>query len=104
LTLHATIPNAGNEGLIIDGKNEILLTIDSDGEKVHVIKICCGPLSPTVAAGNMIIVVQSLINNGTILESTGDDLIKKLNDILKMLGRKQDEIGADPERAGECPD
>lgn len=85
LTLHATIPNAGNEGLIIDGKNEILLTIDSDGEKVHVIKICCGPLSPTVAVGNMIITVQSLINNGTILESTGDDLIKKLNDILKQL-------------------
>ena len=85
LTLHATIPNTGNEGLIIDGKNEILLTVDSDGEKVHIIKICCGPVSPIVATGNMIITVQSLINNGTILESTGDDLIKKLNEVLKQL-------------------
>jgi uncharacterized protein (TIGR02145 family) len=85
VTLHATIPNAGNEGLIIDGKNEILLTVDSDGEKVHMIKICCGPISPKVAAGNIIITVQTLINSGTILESTGDDLIKKLNDVLSKL-------------------
>jgi uncharacterized protein (TIGR02145 family) len=91
LTLHETIPMVGNEGLVIDAKNERLLVVNSGTEngsgELTVIKICCGPVSPENAIGNLIITIQSLINNGTITESTGDDLIKKLNDALRNLYR-----------------
>lgn len=91
LTLHATIENVGNEGLVIDPRNERLLTVNSGSGTgpgaLYVIRICCGPLSPENAIGKLIIAVQTMINNGAVKESQGDALIKKLTDALNNLSK-----------------
>jgi uncharacterized protein (TIGR02145 family) len=93
LTLHETISNIANEGLVIDSKNERLLAVYSgsgtDYGKLIVIKICCGPITPEIEIGKLIMAIQSMINNGSVMKSHGNALIKKLDDALKNLSKEK---------------
>ncbi|HUX59615.1 MAG TPA: Ig-like domain-containing protein [Bacteroidales bacterium] len=95
LTLHNKIPiGDAPAGLVIDADARNLYVIDGEldvdqkptgNRQVTTVQICCGPISPAKAIGDLIIAIQNMINNGTISESAGDDLIKKLNDALLLL-------------------
>jgi hypothetical protein len=74
------------EGLVIDADNQQLLVVNSGAvteiASLQVIRICCGPISPDVAIGELIITVQTMINYGIIDEPIGNDMIKWLNAAL----------------------
>jgi YVTN family beta-propeller protein len=87
LTLHNTIHVGDHpEGLVIDADNQQLLVVNSGAEtaeaSLQVIRICCGPIEPDVAIGELIITVQTIINYGIIDEPIGNDLINWLNAAL----------------------
>ncbi len=89
---HETIPvGSSPEGLVINDDATRLYVIDTEtstgNREVTTVAICCGPISPAKAIGDLIITLQNLINNGTISEAKGNELIKKLNDALSNLYR-----------------
>ncbi len=87
LSPHNEIP-VGNapEGLVINANADRLYVLDAKtltgNRDVTAIAICCGPISPTKAIGDIIITIQNMINNGTVKEAKGNELIKKLNEAL----------------------
>jgi YVTN family beta-propeller protein len=87
LTLYNTIPVGDHpEGLVIDADNQRLLVVNSGTvtkkASLRVIRICCGPISPDNALGELIITVQTMINYKIISEPIGNDLISWLNAAL----------------------
>ena len=86
-----TIPVIAPEGLFFDPKADYLYVIDgySGSREVSTIQICCGPVTPEKAIGDLIMAIQNMIHSGAIMESHGDLLIKKLNDALYDLQNKK---------------
>ena len=80
-----------------DGKAPVALAISADASKLYVIDtktgtsdrqitsiaICCGPISPQKAIGDLIITIQNMINNGNITKLRGYALIVLLNSSLR---------------------
>jgi YVTN family beta-propeller protein len=81
------------------GKAPIALAISADASRLYVINtkagtsdrqittiaICCGPISPKKAIGDLIITIQNMINNGNITKLRGYALIITLNSTLRNL-------------------
>ncbi len=99
LILHNKIPVGDSPvGLAIGADAKRLYVIDSkvaDGDReVKTIAICCGPISPAKAVGDIIIAIQDMINNSTIKAAKGNELIKKLNDVLINLEKGKTKTAA----------
>ena len=75
------------EGLVINATADKLYVIDtkvsSGNREITTIAICCGPISPTKAIGDLIITIQNMINNGDIPKLRGYALIVTLNGSLR---------------------
>jgi len=92
LSYHNTI-NVGMapEGMVIDSDAENLYVLDGETvngnltRRVTSVKICCGPISASKAIGDLIIVIQDMINNGNIPKLRGYALIATLNASLRNL-------------------
>ena len=84
------------EGLVINTKADRLYLIDgpTGSRKIKTIAICCGPLSPSKAIGDIIMTIQNMINNGTIQEAKGNELLKKLNEALYNLNKGKTKTAA----------
>ena len=90
LVPHSTISvGDGPEGLVIDAKAENIYVIDgpTESRQVTTIRLCCGPVDPAKAIGDLIMSVQNMINAGYISQANGKEIIDKLNaallDLLK---------------------
>ena len=76
------------EGLVINANSDRLYVIDtgvSGNREVTTVAICCGPITPAKAIGDLIISVQNMINNGNITKLRGYALIISLNSALRDL-------------------
>jgi uncharacterized protein (TIGR02145 family) len=77
------------EGLVIDAKAENIYVIDgaTASRQVTTIRLCCGPVDPAKAIGDLIMSIQNMINAGNISQANGKEIIDKLNlalsDLLK---------------------
>lgn len=92
LVQHSTIAvGAGPEGLVITSQADKLYFIDgpTGSRKVNTMALCCGPVDPAKAIGDLITSVQNMINAGYISASNGKDLIDKLNKALSDLQNKK---------------
>ncbi len=91
LLLDSTIPvGVLPQGMVMNAKSDILYFIDGDKldpakRRVSSVQLCCGPIDPARAIGDIITTIQNMINNGTMSAKDAQDLIKKLNDALKNL-------------------
>ncbi len=86
LTLHNKIPvGKAPEGLVIKADASRLYVIDtgvSGNREVTTVAICCGPITPAKAIGDLIISVQNMINSGYITAANGKEILAKLNSAL----------------------
>jgi hypothetical protein len=89
LILHNKIPvGKAPEGLVISANADRLYVIDtntSGNREITTVAICCGPITPSKAIGDLIISIQNMINNGYITKVRGYVLIISLNSALRNL-------------------
>ena len=85
LVPHNTIPvDNAPEGLVIDSKAEKIFVIDglTGSRQVKLISLCCGPVDPAKAIGDLIMSIQNMVNAGFIKVANGKEIIDKLNAAL----------------------
>ena len=90
LILHNQIPvPKAPTALIISDDASKLYVIDTKSgtsdKEISTFAICCGPISPSKAIGDLIITIQTMINKGDIPKLRGYALIVTLNSALRDL-------------------
>jgi YVTN family beta-propeller protein len=87
LILHNKIPVKAPVALVISADASKLYVIDkptvTGNKEISTYAICCGPISPAKALGDLIITIQTMINKGDIPKLRGYALIITLNGALR---------------------